>query len=183
MLQEADPDTEVEARVKATADLDAWRRREQDFSLPDEPGERVRELLRRITTALDLRASVSVEEDEDGLLASVDGPELGLFIGKHGHTIDAIQHLAGQVASRGSEERIRVVVDAAGYRERRAAAICRQTDRAAEEALQYGRAVELDAMSAQERRIVHEHLKEQGDVDTHSEGEDPDRRVVITPLD
>lgn len=184
VLQQADPGADVPARVEATADLERWRRREERFELPDGPEERVRELLRRIATALDLRASVTVEVDEDQLVASLDGPELGLFIGKHGQTIDAIQHLAGQIAYRGLEdERRRVVVDAAGYRERRAVALCRQADRAAEDALRYGRPVELDSMSAQERRVVHEHLKERGDVETHSEGEDPDRRVVVTPLD
>jgi spoIIIJ-associated protein len=74
-----------------------------------------------------------------------------------------------------------VVIDAAGYRERRAGALRRRADEAADEALRYGRAVALDAMVASERKLVHEHLRDRGDVTTHSEGDEPDRHLVVTP--
>jgi spoIIIJ-associated protein len=113
--------------------------------------------------------------------ATVNGDELGLLIGKHGSTIDAVQHLAFRAAYRGLEDRKQVTVDAAGYRERRETALHRMADRASAEALRYDRPVELEPMRAPERKIVHTYLSERGDVETHSEGDEPDRRLVISP--
>jgi spoIIIJ-associated protein len=182
VLAEGDEDEGVPARVAAVADLTRWRESEQEFQWPAAPTERVREILRRLIAHLGLRGSVDVVEREDQIVADVSGPELGLLIGKHGSTLDAIQFVCGQAAFRGAEERKRVVVDAAGYRERREAALRRQADRGVADALRYGRPVELDSMGSQERRAVHTYLKDRADVDTHSEGEEPFRRIVITPL-
>jgi spoIIIJ-associated protein len=173
---------EAQAKVVAVADLSAWERSKQEFDWPEDPAERVREILRRITAHLGLRASVDVSEQDDLVVGSVSGSELGLLIGKRGQTIDAIQMLCAQAAYRGQGGRKRVVVDAGGYRERREAALRRQADRGAADALRFGREVELDAMNAQERRTVHEYLHDRADVETHSEGDDPFRRVVISPL-
>lgn len=170
------------ARVRAWPDVDRWRASERDFKWPDEPTERVREILKRLLAHLGLRASVDVAERDGEIFAEISGPELGLLIGKHGSTLDAIQFICAQAAFRGAEDRMRVTVDAAGYRERREAALRRQADRGATDALRYGRPVELDSMSAQERRVVHGYLKDRPDVDTHSEGDEPFRRIVITPL-
>ena len=105
----------------------------------------------------------------------------GAVIGKHGTTIDALQHLAVRIAFRGLSERKSVVVDAAGYRERREGVLRRSADRAVAEALDFGRPVELEPMSAAERRIVHTYLRDRTDVQTHSEGDEPDRRLVVSP--
>ena len=75
-----------------------------------------------------------------------------------------------------------MVVDAAGYRERREAALRRAADLAVADALEYGRAVELEPMGAFERRTVHMYLRERTEVETHSEGDEPDRRLVVTPV-
>jgi spoIIIJ-associated protein len=80
------------------------------------------------------------------------------------------------------EERRQVVVDAAGYRDRRENALQRMADRAATEALRFDRPVELEPMRASERKVVHNYLSERTDVETHSEGDEPDRRLVITPV-
>jgi spoIIIJ-associated protein len=169
-------------RIAAVADLAAWESAGQEFPWPEEPGERIRELLRRITAHLGLRASVDIEEGDEEMTASISGPELGLLIGKRGQTIDAIQFLCAQAAYRGQAGRKRVVVDAGGYRQRREASVRRQADRGVADAVRFGRAVELDSMTAQERRVVHLYLRERPEVETHSEGDDPFRRVVITPL-
>ena len=79
-------------------------------------------------------------------------------------------------------DRKSVVIDAAGYRERREASLRRSADQAVEDALSYGRAVELEPMSASERRVVHEYLRDRTDVQTHSEGDEPERRLVVTPV-
>ena len=107
---------------------------------------------------------------------------MGLFIGRHGQTIDAVQHLAFKVAAHGQSPAPRVEVDAAGYRDRRRQALERQADQAAADAVRSARPVALDAMSATERKVVHEYLKDRDDVETYSEGTEPDRHLVVAPL-
>jgi spoIIIJ-associated protein len=150
--------------------------------MPSEPADRVREMLERIAADAGVDARVEVEEDQDGIAAQFVGEDLGLLIGHHGQTIDAIQHLAYRIAFRGLDGRKRVVVDAAGYRERRAVALRAAADQAAETAIHDRRAVALEAMSALERKVVHEHLKNRHDVETYSEGQEPSRRLVVAPL-
>jgi spoIIIJ-associated protein len=168
-----------DARVRAEVDEDAWR--EAAEMIPEEPAERVRAVVGRIVHAVGLRATVDIEESPDEIRATVNGDELGLLIGKHGTTIDAVQHLAFRAAFRGQQTRKQVTVDAAGYRDRREAALHRMADRAAAEALRYERAVELEPMRAPERKIVHTYLSERSDIETHSEGDEPDRRLVVSP--
>ena len=151
--------------------------------VPQEPVERVREVVTRVVDALGLDASVEVTESNREIRATVDGPdEMGRLIGRHGQTIDALQHLAWRAAFHDSDERGSVVVDAAGYRQRREEALQRQADRAASEALRFGRPVELEPMSASERKTVHNYLADRTDVETHSEGDEPERRLVVSPL-
>jgi spoIIIJ-associated protein len=141
----------------------------------------VRDLLDLLVESLGLDADVEVVADGDTVTGTLVGEDLGLFIGRHGQTIDAVQHLAQRIVFKGAPSDVRVVIDAAGYRDRRATALRRQADEAADEALRYGRPVALDAMVASERRLVHEHLRERGDVETHSEGNEPERHLVVSP--
>ena len=150
---------------------------------PDAPAERVRELVEEVLDELDLEGEVEVREDDERIDAVVSGEDdYGLLIGKRGQTIDALQLLCYQAAFRGMRERKRVVLDAAGYRERRREVLIARADRAAEKALDESRTVEMDEMSAQERRVVHEHLKDRSGVETYSEGDEPHRCVVVAPL-
>ena len=176
-----DGGADTPARVRAEVDEEAWRAAAE--TIPDEASERVRGIVARVVHALGLHATVDIDESADEIRATVNGEDLGLLIGKHGATIDAIQHIAFRAAFRGEEERKQVVVDAAGYRERREGALHRMADRAAAEALQYGRPVELEPMRATERKIVHTYLSERTDVETHSEGDEPDRRLVVSPVE
>jgi spoIIIJ-associated protein len=148
-----------------------------------EPAARVRRMLEEIVAAVGVDASIDVIEDDAGLCANLDGDDLGLLIGRHGQTIDAIQHLAYRIAYRGENERKRVTVDAAGYRERRAALLQQDADEAVEEVLRTGEPVALDAMNAVERRVVHEYLRDREGIETHSEGAEPDRHLVVAPTD
>lgn len=168
------------ARVSAELDLDRWQGVLED--LPDDPAERLRALVTRVALALDLRASVDIEETDEELRATVNGEDLGILIGKHGSTIDALQHIAARATYRGVGDRKNVVIDAAGYRERREAALRRAADRAVEDALAFGRSVELEPMGPFERRTVHMYLRDRTDVQTHSEGDEPDRRLVVSPV-
>ena len=150
--------------------------------LPEEPAERVRAVLGRIVEELGLEASVSVEERDDEIHADVDGEDVGLLIGRHGQTIDAVQLLAYQAAFRGRQDRKRVTVDAAGYRRRQGETLRRRADMAAEDAVRHKEAIEMDPMGSNERRLVHEHLRDRPEVETYSEGDEPNRYVVVAPL-
>jgi spoIIIJ-associated protein len=150
-----------------------------------EPIDAVEELLEEIVRGLDLDATVDVVDDGETLTGTVHGEDLGLFIGRHGQTIDAVQHLAQRVAgARGSGgEARRIVIDAEGYRERRETMLQRQADHAVDDALRTARPVALDAMTASERRLVHEYLRDHADVETYSEGDEPNRHLVVAPRD
>lgn len=147
-----------------------------------EAAERAHALAVKVVDSLGLDGSVAVREDEEAITVEVQGDDLGLLIGRHGQTIDALQHVAYRVAFQGAETRKRLVVDASGYRDRRAASLKADADRAADDAERLARPVELEPMNAVERRVVHEHLRERGGVETHSEGDEPGRRLVVSPL-
>ncbi|HZA57697.1 MAG TPA: R3H domain-containing nucleic acid-binding protein [Solirubrobacterales bacterium] len=151
-------------------------------TLPAEPAGRVRAVLERIVTELELDADVVVSEGDGEISAEVEGEEVGLLIGRHGQTLDAVQLLCYQIAYRGLSDRKRVTVDAAGYRLRQGEELRRRADLAAEEAIRDGRAIELEPMGSNERRVVHEHLRERAEVETYSEGDEPHRYVVVAPL-
>ena len=146
-----------------------------------DPAEALQELLEEVVDGLGLEAEIEVEEDEDVLTGRITGDDVGLFIGRHGQTIDAVQHLAQRIVFPDGPADVRVVIDANGYRERRAEALRADADEAADEALRLGEPVELDPLPPFERRIVHEYLRERGDVATHSEGNEPERYLIITP--
>ena len=150
---------------------------------PDTPAERARSWSRACSTSSTSTATSWSRRTTSGSRVTVEGDDdYGLLIGKRGQTIDALQLLCYQAAFRGLRERKRVVVDAAGYRERRRETLEGRADRAAEQALSNNHVVEMDPMSAQERRVVHERLKERAGVETYSEGDEPHRCVVVAPL-
>jgi spoIIIJ-associated protein len=150
--------------------------------LPDEPADRVEVVLDEVLDALDLDGEIVVDEDDEQIAARVEGDDLGLLIGRRGQTIDAVQLICYRVAFRGRGDRKRVSVDAAGYRQRRRETVERQADRAAERALETGKEIELEPMTASERKIVHDRLAERSGLETFSEGEEPERCVIVAPL-
>jgi spoIIIJ-associated protein len=143
---------------------------------------RLREVVERIAREIGVQCSVEIEESDEEIRVVCDGNDLGMLIGRHGQTIDAIQYLANAILFRGRyEERKPVVVDAAGYRDRRQATLDAVAIRMAEQAAATGQRVELEPMTAVERKIVHEKLKDDPEVETASEGTEPNRFVVIYP--
>jgi spoIIIJ-associated protein len=149
----------------------------------EDPATVLRELLEEIVDSIGLDVDVRVEKSDGTLTGCVEGEDVGLFIGRHGQTIDAVQHLAQRIVFRGGSPDARIVIDADGYRERRAETLRSIALDAAEDALRSGEAVELDPMPASERRIVHEYLRDRGGVETHSEGEEPERYLVVEPAE
>ena len=145
-----------------------------------EPAAALEDLLEEIADGLGLDVDVEVEETDDELIGRLEGDDVGLFIGRHGQTIEAVQHLAQRIVFPGGPSDVRVVIDADGYRERRGQLLRADADDAADEALRSGRPVELDPMPPSERRVIHEHLRDREGISTHSEGDEPDRFVVVS---
>jgi spoIIIJ-associated protein len=145
-----------------------------------EATKEARELVERVAAGIGADVSVSANEHEGGVTVTCSGPDVALFIGKHGQTIDAIQYLANAIArAQGGPQA--VVVDAAGYRARRTATLENLARRTAQRASATGRRVELEPMTPVERKIVHEALKDDPEVETASEGSEPNRFVVVFP--
>jgi spoIIIJ-associated protein len=147
-----------------------------------EPPDALEELLEEVVDSLGLDAEIEMGEQDGVLTGRVEGDDVGLFIGRHGQTIDAVQHLAQRIVFPEGPSSTRIVIDANGYRQRRAEALRGEADDAADEAIRSGKPVDLDPLPPFERRIVHEYLRDRGDVGTHSEGNEPERYLVVTPL-
>ena len=145
--------------------------------------ERVRDVVERIAGAIDPALTVSVAEQGTRVVAIASGGDTARLIGRHGQTIDAVQHLAAAAALPGSDGEWEIVVDTAGYRERRERRLRALALKAASRALREGQAQALEPMSSAERRIVHTILLDHDGVETASEGRDPARFVVVRPRD
>jgi spoIIIJ-associated protein len=147
----------------------------------DQAGE-ARALVVRLLAALRVDGRVDVREDDDVVTVTCSGPDVALLIGRHGQTIDAVQYLLNAIAHRRhGDGRKEVLVDAAGYRERRRATLESLAVRTAQQVLATGEAVELEPMTAVERKVVHLKMKELEGVQTTSEGTEPNRYVVVLP--
>jgi spoIIIJ-associated protein len=163
------------ARVVAVVEESAEVERDES-----DAGARARDIVERIADGIGVQCRVVVSEDDEALTVTCAGAELGLLIGKHGQTIDAVQYLANAILRRAGFEKD-VIVDAAGYRARRRATLESLAVRSAQRAFRDGERVELDPMTAVERKIVHLRLKDFPGVETGSEGAEPNRFVVISP--
>ena len=172
------------APARVVASVDAAAAPDESEPVDDsEVAAEVRDVLEHILAAVGVSARIDIDENDETVTATLVGRELGLVIGKHGQTIDAIQYLANAIVWRGrGDERKAVVVDAAGYRARREATLSALAKRSADRAVSSGRSVELEPMTAVERKVVHVHLKDVAGVVTRSEGTEPNRFVVIDPV-
>jgi spoIIIJ-associated protein len=170
------------ARVVATVETDgAGVAAEQPVPTDEsELAALVRELVVHITAGMGISCRVDVHEREDSVVATCSGRDLGLLIGHHGQTIDAVQYLVNAILVRRMPGKP-ATVDAAGYRARREASLSALARRAADDALRRGERVELEPMTAVERKIVHLELKDADGVETTSEGTEPNRFVVVFP--
>jgi spoIIIJ-associated protein len=167
------------AKVVATVSTDAAAADALDES---ELAAEARALVTRIVDGIGVTGRIDVDESDELITVSCVGSDLGMLIGRHGQTIDAVQYLANAVMwRRHPEDRKEVVVDAAGYRERRRTALEALALRSADRALSDREPVELEPMTAVERKVVHLRLKELDGVETTSEGTEPNRYVVVHP--
>ncbi len=182
-----DDETGADNDSDANRDTDATRGHESSGVFDDESdvpaagSARLREFLSIVLGGLGVEATVRLVEEVDVLRADVTGDDLGVFIGRRGQTIDAVEYLASLALYPHPESRKRVEIDAEGYKQRRRENIERVAIRKAQEATRRGRPVELEAMTPAERKIVHLALKDRRDVVTESRGREPNRAVVILP--
>lgn len=189
-LKASPADATVEQPIAETVDeSEALTQRAAEEDATDVEAERqeaiqkATEFLHGILTRLGLNVGVESREGDEGIVhLNISGEGVGLVIGRHGQTLDAIQYLTNVVANRnGASSRVRIVIDAEGYRVRRAETLTNMAERMAERVVSQGRKAVLEPMSALERRVVHLALQSSDSVETYSEGEDPYRRVVIVP--
>ncbi len=145
--------------------------------------ERVAEVLGAICDGIGIEAAVVVGQGPKGLIATVEGDDLGLLIGKHGHTIDAVQYLVNAMVLRGQVDATPIVVDAQDYRRRRETVLRDTAERATQQVITSGQPVSLEPMSSAERKIVHLVLQDHPAVVTESGGREPQRCVVVRPRD
>ena len=167
------------ARVVAHLPAEAAAAIELDES---ELATEARLLFTRVVDALGVDGRVDVREDDESITLTCSGADVALLIGRHGQTIDAVQYLMNAISHRThGDERKEVIVDAAGYRDRRRVTLESLAVRTAQQVTTSGERVELDPMTAVERKVVHLKLKEFDGVETASEGTEPNRYVVVLP--
>ncbi len=157
-----------------------WVPDSEEDDTPD--AARLRAFLSRVLDELGLVGEIHIREGEEDLSAEITGEDMGILIGRRGQTIDAVEYLASIAVFSGAHSRRRVELDAEGYKDRRRRQIERVALRKAEEAAKRGRPVQLTPMTPAERKIVHLTLRGRTDVVTASQGREPNRAVIITPV-
>ncbi len=146
----------------------------------DEASQAITAFLEGLLKHMDIDCQITVELSERGAYeVKLEGEALGRVIGRRGDTLDAIQQLTGYAVNRGRRERIRVHLDAEGYRARREEALAAMARRTAERAIRMRRSITLEPMNAYERHVVHTALQDYPHITTHSVGTEPNRRTVI----
>jgi spoIIIJ-associated protein len=144
-----------------------------------DPVTTARQFLENVFQAMKMNVKIELLTQEDQVTLNLRGDDLGILIGKHGQTLDALQYLTNLASHRDSDERIRIVIDVEDYRKRRVETLTRLALRLADRVKSSGEPVVLEPMSPQERKVIHMALQDEYRVITYSEGEDPFRKVVI----
>ena len=154
---------------------------ENDQVAPDSAAGKAQSFLKDLTHLMGVEVDVAVGNDAEGnVFVKMTGDTLGILIGRRGETLDALQYLTSLKINRGQESYTRVTLDTENYRAKREDTLVRLANRMANRAVKTGRKVSLEPMNPYERRIIHSALQGNEAVDTHSEGEEPNRHVVIT---
>jgi spoIIIJ-associated protein len=148
----------------------------------DKAAEAAERFLREVAEAMGVSIEIRRSVTRDGVLLSMSGGgDMGLIIGRRGQTLDALQYLANVVAGRRSRGHVRILLDAENFRERRRKTLEELSERLARRVVRTGKEIVLEPMTPQERKVIHTALQNHPKVKTFSKGEEPNRRVVITP--
>ncbi len=151
-----------------------------EIILKDNTEEIARDFLNNILKSMNVIAIINTNLEDNVLNIEVEGKDMGVLIGRRGETLDAIQYLISLVINKGKEKYTRVLLDTENYRARREKTLQRLADRLAKKVVKTHKKVLLEPMNPYERRIIHYYLQEHPRVNTHSEGEEPYRKVVIS---
>lgn len=146
--------------------------------LPDGVEEAI-SFLHEVAAAMGLSVSVEREDEDDSIRVNVKGADLGLLIGRRGQTLDSLQYLVNIVANRHSDRHLRIVLDAEQFRERRRQTLEALSERMANRVIKTRKDIVLEPMTSQERKIIHARLQSHPEVKTFSQGDEPNRRIVI----
>ncbi len=152
-----------------------------DAELLAEVAGQAKGVLQRLLDRMGVEASAEASSEQQQVVLNIVGQDAETLVGKRGQVLDAIQLIVGKIVNRDLGEGVPLMVDAEGYRERRAESLVKLAERLREEALSSGRIVALNPMSPRDRRIIHMTLRDSPDVSTRSEGEGIDRRLLIVP--
>lgn len=178
-LEEEVEETQVDAPDQA-ASAKAAKAKAAVSQLEQE--KRARKFLEDVFAAMKIEVELQRSETEEGILFQIEGESLGILIGKHGQTLDALQYLTNLAANRGvASERLHVQLDIEGYRARREETLTRLAGHLAEKACRIGQEIHLEPMNRHERKIIHMALQDSRKVSTYSAGDEPRRYVVIVP--
>jgi spoIIIJ-associated protein len=146
----------------------------------DDPGVLAGQFIQGVCQAMDVEAQCDIVEQEGHICANISGSELGILIGRRGDTLEALQFLTNLAVSKRLNEKVRVLVDVEGYRQRREETLLRLAKRLSEKVKRTGNRIVLEPMNSHERRIMHTALQDESSITTFSEGEEPNRRIVIS---
>ena len=136
-----------------------------------------------VLSGIGIHGNMDSYKEDDTIYISVSGADCGSAIGRHGETLEAITYMTNLIANKHSEDRVHVHLDVGGYRKHRERIIEGLADRAASKALRYGKPVAMEPMNPAERRMVHSYLQGVEGVTTHSEGNESNRHVIVSPVD
>jgi spoIIIJ-associated protein len=169
----------VEARLHPSEVTEGDREGDQEGD-HDDAADTLREFLQGVVDRMRIAAAVEATDTRDAVRADISGEDLGLLIGRHGTTIDALQYIAAIVVNGDRRERRQIVVDAEGYRQRREVILQALAERTAQKVARDRQDVQLKPMTAAERKVIHLHLKDDPRVETVSEGQEPFRAVIVS---
>ncbi|MTI80688.1 MAG: protein jag [Firmicutes bacterium] len=149
--------------------------------LKDNPVDKAVKLLREIIAAMGIAVELEIDTNGQNIKINIKGEDLGVLIGRRGETLDSLQYLINLAINKGLEKRYKIIIDVEGYRKRRENTLYKLASKLADKAIRRGRSVVLEPMNSHERRIIHTALQTRNDIYTFSEGEEPYRKIVITP--
>lgn len=175
----------VRIRVTTLDDPPAQHETSEDSDPKEHPDPMAlaRDLLNSILSAMGLKATADARKEPDRIVLDIQGPDVAILIGHHGQTLNALQYLLYVMVSRKMHGKVSLLLDAEGYRQRREQALRRLALELARKVRQTGQEAVMDPMTPAERRVIHLALVNEPGVTTYSEGEEPDRRIVISPTD
>ena len=180
-----------DAEVKVTADIPEEEEEvvyygdDESFEgdAVSEAEEAAVQFVAEVLSGIGIHGNMDSYREDDAIYISVSGGDCGAAIGRHGETLDAISYMTNLIANKHSEERVHVHLDVGGYRKHREQVIKNLADRAVSKVKKTGRKVAMEAMNPAERRVVHSYLQDVEGISTHSEGDEPNRRVIVTPAE